>query len=157
MLDMLHVIFVQIIVVLSLGCDKCDKLSFERVEYFICALVITNLNKTMAEKGMSLYKGSDALYDYVCSSCYEDGLNTEAKHFCRDCEECFCDKCVSYHNKALRKHTVLGRRDVSQWAAVSSKVDASVRCDHHQTKPLELYCEDHGQLCCHICVSTDHR
>ena len=111
----------------------------------------------MAEKSSSLYKGSDVLYDYECSSCYEDGLNTEAQHFCRDCIECFCDKCVSHHNKVLRKHTVLGRKDVSQWSAVSSKVDASVRCDQHQTKPLELYCEDHDQLCCHICVSTDHR
>jgi len=142
-------------------CGVISRLSFQMIGYFISAhdthVVVTSLNKPMEEKSMSLYKGSDALYDFECSSCYEDGLNTEAQHFCRDCDECFCDKCVSYHNKALRKHAVLGRKDVSQWAAASSKVDALVRCDHHQTKALELYCEDHGQLCCHICVSVGHR
>ena len=111
----------------------------------------------MAEKGSSLYKGSDAVYDFECSSCNENGLNTEAQHFCKDCDQGFCEQCITYHNKVLKKHTVLGRKDVLQWVAVSGKVDASVRCDEHQTMPLELYCEDHDQLCCHICVSTYHR
>jgi len=111
----------------------------------------------MAENSSSLCKGSDAVHDFTCSSCNHDGLNTEATHFCRECAECFCVKCVKHHNKALKKHTVLGRKDVLQWVSVSNKVDAWEYCDLHKTKPLELYCKKHDQLCCHICVSTDHR
>ena len=45
----------------------------------------------MAEKSNSLYKGSDVVCDFDCSSCNENGINTQAHHFCKDCDQGFVD------------------------------------------------------------------
>ncbi|WAR05026.1 hypothetical protein MAR_020395, partial [Mya arenaria] len=49
------------------------------------------------------------------------------------------------------KHTVYGRDDIQKWAGVFLD-----RCDQHGNK-LEVYCDDHQEVCCHVCVALNHR
>ena len=105
----------------------------------------------------SLDIGSDMIYEFCCHSCQDDDKNTEANHFCQECAQCFCDVCIQHHNKVLKKHTVLGRKDVDKWSTATALVGPLVRCEKHPEETLKLECLDHRQLCCHLCVSVDHR
>ncbi|XP_052779683.1 uncharacterized protein LOC128216958 [Mya arenaria] len=105
----------------------------------------------MASRGSSIYKGSDLIHDYSCSKCEENDLNTEAQHFCPDCEQYLCDKCEGIHGEYFKKHIVYGRGDIQKWAGFSLD-----KCEQHG-KELEVHCDDHKELCCSVCVALYHR
>ncbi|XP_052815205.1 uncharacterized protein LOC128242174 isoform X1 [Mya arenaria] len=102
----------------------------------------------------SMSMASDLIHDFVCSPCQEDKLNTEAKYFCGDCSKYYCDKCLTFHSKIHKQHTVLGRKDVDKWLGQG---DALISCDLHPQEVIKLLCEDHAEMCCHLCVSLNHR
>ncbi|WAR04269.1 TRI33-like protein, partial [Mya arenaria] len=102
----------------------------------------------------SVLIASDEIHDFSCSVCKDDNLNIEANHSCGDCAKYYCDKCLIFHAKIHKRHVVLGRNDVDKWVGQG---DALVTCDLHPPKILELLCEDHAELCCHLCVSLNHR
>ncbi|XP_052815193.1 uncharacterized protein LOC128242164 [Mya arenaria] len=111
----------------------------------------------MASKHTKSFKdsmASDLIHDFVCSPCHEDKLNTEAKHFCRDCSKYYCDKCLTFHSKIHKQHTVLGRKDVDKWVGQG---DSLISCDLHPQEVIKLLCEDHAEMCCLLCVSLNHR
>ncbi|XP_052778751.1 uncharacterized protein LOC128216221 [Mya arenaria] len=105
----------------------------------------------------SIQRGCDFIHDFACSACEEDGLNTEAQHFCNQCTKYYCDICVTKHYGLYKRHTVLDRKDVKKWAAAPGMVDILERCGRHPGEALKMVCGDHDQLCCHVCVSIDHR
>ncbi|XP_052779245.1 uncharacterized protein LOC128216665 [Mya arenaria] len=106
---------------------------------------------------LSIQRGCDFIHDFACSPCEEDGLNTEAQHFCSQCTKHYCDNCVPVHNKLYKRHTVLDRKDVKKWVATPGTVGTLERCERHPEEELKLLCIDHDQLCCHLCVAVDHR
>ncbi|WAR25912.1 hypothetical protein MAR_011616 [Mya arenaria] len=101
--------------------------------------------------------GCDFIHDFACSACEEDGLNTEAQHFCNQCTKYYCNNCVPVHNKLYKRHAVLDRKDVKKWAAAPGTVEVLEICERHPGEALKLVCGDHDQLCCHMCVAVDHR
>jgi len=105
----------------------------------------------------TLEYGTDFVYDYSCLSCSEDGRNSEAKHCCQDCEQFFCEVCIELHNRIMKRHTVLGRTDVKKWSTAPALVGPIARCEKHPQETIKLECWDHRQLCCHVCVSIDHK
>ncbi|XP_052782162.1 uncharacterized protein LOC128218522 [Mya arenaria] len=109
-----------------------------------------------ANYSSSVYQTSDLIHDFACSPCKDDGLNNEAQFFCDECKKYYCNNCVLLHNKLFRTHTVLGKQDVSKWVGYA-RLNPIEACDKHGDKKLELLCEDHDELCCHICVSLTHR
>ncbi|XP_052782000.1 uncharacterized protein LOC128218382 [Mya arenaria] len=111
----------------------------------------------MASNFESIQMGCDFIHDFACSACEEDGLNTEAQHFCNQCTKYYCDNCVPVHNKLYKRHAVLDRKNVKKWAAAPGTVDVLERCERHPGEALKLVCGDHDQLCCHMCVAVDHR
>ncbi|XP_052817039.1 uncharacterized protein LOC128243350 [Mya arenaria] len=103
----------------------------------------------MAFGGSSIYKGSDLIHDYSCSKCDDNDFNTEAQHFCPECEHYLCDKCVRIHGEYFKKHAVYGRGDIKKWAGFSMD-----RCDQHGNK-LEVHCDDHKNcVAMYACHST---
>ena len=51
---------------------------------------------------------SEKVYNHLCESCIEDGVNKEAKYYCLDCKQKICDACKDYHRKlaVTRNHTI---------------------------------------------------
>jgi len=116
--------------------------------------------KTMTSKSKfrsTLEYGSDMVYDFTCHSCQDEKKNIEANFFCQDCSQCFCDTCVKHHSKILKRHAVLGRKDVDKWSTDTALVGPLVRCDSHPGEIHKLYCGDHRRLCCPVCISVDHK
>ncbi|XP_052784936.1 transcription intermediary factor 1-alpha-like [Mya arenaria] len=102
----------------------------------------------------SVVIASDLIHDFVCSPCKEDELNTEAKYFCEDCSEYYCDKCLTFHFKIHKQHVVLGREDVDKWARQG---DTLISCDLHPKMVIKLLCVDHAKMCCQLCETLNHR
>ncbi|WAR04884.1 hypothetical protein MAR_020253, partial [Mya arenaria] len=100
---------------------------------------------------LSLNKASEQVFDYSCSKCEEHDLTTEAQHYCPECEDYLCDKCVKLHNEYHSKHTVFEREDIQMWEGFPIR-----SCDQHGNK-LEVHCNDHQELCCSVCVALNHR
>ncbi|WAR20266.1 hypothetical protein MAR_002104, partial [Mya arenaria] len=105
----------------------------------------------MASKDSSIYMGSDLIHDYSCSKCEENDLNTEALHFCPQCEHYLCGKCVRNHWAYFKEHVVYGRGEIQKWAGFSIDI-----CEQHG-KELEVHCDDHQEFCCSVCVALNHR
>ncbi|WAR09846.1 hypothetical protein MAR_034922, partial [Mya arenaria] len=104
----------------------------------------------------SVYQTSDLIHDFACSPCKDDGLNNEAQFCCGECRKHYCNICVAHHNKLFRKHSVLGKQDLSKWLGYAGHSPIEI-CDKHGDKKLDMLCEDHDELVCYVCVSLTHR
>lgn len=105
----------------------------------------------------SMEEGNDAVHDYSCTICAEeDNLNTEAMFYCKDCSEMLCNTCEKKHNKFIKGHDILKKKDKSKWGGVLS-TKAVVMCEDHPGKELEMYCVDHGCVYCNTCIRISHR
>ena len=51
---------------------------------------------------------SDKVYNSLCESCIEDGVNKEAKYYCQDCKQNICNTCKDDHRRlaVTRNHTI---------------------------------------------------
>ncbi|XP_052235828.1 uncharacterized protein LOC127847747 isoform X2 [Dreissena polymorpha] len=98
-------------------------------------------------------KGSDTIWDFTCSACQE----LEAQCHCEECCKGFCDSCVKLHNQLYKTHTVFGREQMDKWPLAKSTLDSLEQCEEHIDEKIKLFCDDHSQLCCHICVALHHR
>ena len=92
------------------------------------------------------YKGShtapassDKGYDPLCGPCSMDGVDKDAKHYCRDCRQNICGTCKDYHRKfaGTKNHTIslinMGL------ATVSGKLgDMNISSDNAATKTVLL-------------------
>ncbi|XP_052780641.1 uncharacterized protein LOC128217513 [Mya arenaria] len=105
---------------------------------------------------LCVQQASDLIHDFTCSPCKDDGLNNEAQFFCDECKKYYCNNCEQLHKKLHRTHSMFGRQDVSKWMGYAGLSPIEI-CDKHGDKKLELLCEDHDELCCHICVPLNHR
>ncbi|XP_052223854.1 tripartite motif-containing protein 75-like [Dreissena polymorpha] len=105
----------------------------------------------------SQQKGSDVFYEVCCSVCDEDGINNEGLFHCKICLKTYCDDCVKMHKKLLKDHAVSAKSDGDSWY-VANKVDDTIElCEEHTTEKLTMFCEDHEQLLCNLCLLLNHR
>ncbi|KAH3716600.1 hypothetical protein DPMN_059324 [Dreissena polymorpha] len=102
-------------------------------------------------------KGSDSIIDFCCSPCLEHKIDQWAEFYCDNCQYFYCAKCVTPHGQLFGKHVTYGRGDTSKWPASKEVQDFLLKCDLHEDKHLEMYCNDHSQLCCTNCAFLNHR
>lgn len=102
-------------------------------------------------------QGSDQVLDNCCISCQENGKNIEAICFCQQCNKCYCDECDKLHGQLYKKHEVLGRESLDKWPTGQVTIERLEQCKEHDGRKIELFCEDHNQLCCYECQFSSHR
>ena len=82
---------------------------------------------------------SDKGYDRLCGPCSMDGVNKDAKHYCRDCRQNICGTCKDYHRKfaGTKNHTIVPVNKGS--ATVSEKLGhMNISSDDAATKTVLL-------------------
>ena len=82
---------------------------------------------------------SDKGYDHVCGPCSMNGVDKDAKHYCRDCRQNICDTCKDYHRKfaGTKNHTIVPVN--KGLATVSGKVGhVNISSDDAATKTVLL-------------------
>ncbi|XP_052275453.1 uncharacterized protein LOC127874845 isoform X2 [Dreissena polymorpha] len=112
----------------------------------------------MAAASVSLKsKDSETIAAYLCSTCKNKNSETEAKAYCKKCDSCFCEQCVNLHSQLFQNHTIYGNEEMEKWPVAMSTQEFLENCAVHNGKKLILFCEDHSQLCCDICILLSHR
>ncbi|KAH3718407.1 hypothetical protein DPMN_061211 [Dreissena polymorpha] len=101
--------------------------------------------------------GSDSLTDFCCSPCLEHKIDKFAEFYCDKCLKFFCAKCIQMHGQLFSKHVTYGRGDSAKWPLPKVVEDFLQQCEFHEEKNLEMFCNEHEQLCCTNCVVLNHR
>ena len=94
--------------------------------------------------------------DKLCGACKSENEEIHCINYCFECQEAMCEACTKFHGKiaSSRSHTV---------CPLNKALDADLQpnnyktCREHLDRPVELVCNDHEQLCCALCVGTNHR
>ncbi|XP_062578149.1 uncharacterized protein LOC134240054 [Saccostrea cucullata] len=91
-----------------------------------------------------------------CMFCERDSKKIAAMYWCKTCVEAICDCCRHTHNliPILSNHKIIKLSEASQG---NEPIDVDEPCKHHKGKLLEVFCEDHSELCCSVCFATEHR
>ena len=89
-------------------------------------------------------------------TCKIENEEVSGVYYCFECQEAMCESCTKSHRKiaSSRSHTVCPLNE-----AIGANLHPNVykTCQEHPDKPVELVCNDHEQLCCTLCVGTNHR
>ena len=101
----------------------------------------------------------------ACCNC--DSPTTESD--CKGCDECdgaWCGECQDIHvrGKLYKSHKLLSyaeylEKGKTKASFASSAVGSStieIRCKQHNSKDIDLYCLDCGEMVCAICYVSDH-
>lgn len=102
-----------------------------------------------------LVAGPDETY---CEPCLRDNEREKTSDYCLSCNEYLCMLCVKYHRKnmASRDHTIIKISEMLSMPIVPEK-RLSNCCPKHKNEKIQMYCHEHEQPCCGLCVGTEHR
>ncbi|XP_060555810.1 uncharacterized protein LOC132716531 [Ruditapes philippinarum] len=102
---------------------------------------------------------SDEIFDVLCSMCKNRGKNTDGEKFCVDCHDYFCINCVEVHSQVpvCVNHKVLDLSQVKSGTNKDLPRAPTERCDRHHHKYIDMYCHNHDDVGCSICMTIDHR
>ena len=108
---------------------------------------------------MAKMRSNEKKERYNCDPCRRIGDNSVATHWCQKCNELLCRACLkNFHNRLKNSdlHPVL---DISEANILPQSVVSNVEepCSEHKGKYYEVYCLDHSQMCCVLCLAINHR
>ncbi|XP_053373369.1 uncharacterized protein LOC123534205 isoform X2 [Mercenaria mercenaria] len=92
----------------------------------------------------------------LCSACKEQNKNNEAEKYCVDCQEYYCSECLKLHSTlpALKRHKLLGK-EAGQSGQL--RMVPTERCERHNFKTMDMFCQNHDVIGCGTCIAVDHR
>lgn len=92
-----------------------------------------------------------------CEPCKDGQQSKIAMFWCQQCAEALCDECSKCHKamKATKTHNIMATEEVRSNPRKTMTED--LPCYEHNKKNYEMFCEDHEQPCCVVCVATNHR
>lgn len=93
----------------------------------------------------------------LCRPCERENEHHQALSWCSTCGEGLCKNCSKEHkkNRASSKHTVVLVESMSRLS--ETMISQWNRCETHSEKEITLYCRNHDQLCCTLCIPGFHR
>lgn len=117
------------------------------------------------EEWVGLYPINDVLQKLVvgpdekyCEPCLRDNEKEESSDYCLSCNEYLCMLCAKCHRKnmASRDHIIM---KINELLSVQIVPDQRLSncCPKHEDEKIHMYCHDHEQPCCGLCVGTEHR
>ena len=96
--------------------------------------------------------------DILCAACCVQGDVKKAEKYCIDCNQPICQLCVDCHGrfKQLKDHKIVDCVNEDS-LKLAEFLSSCLFCPNHPDKHIELMCEDHAAMCCHICATVNHR
>ncbi|KAJ8322361.1 LOW QUALITY PROTEIN: hypothetical protein KUTeg_000832 [Tegillarca granosa] len=101
----------------------------------------------------------DGQREKLCGPCKNDNRKIPAVTWCTICLEGMCQNCTSCHKwmKLSRSHTTLPISEVPEESLAMPLLEVDEPCLKHAGKVLEVYCLGHKEMCCVLCLATNHR
>ncbi|XP_045206786.2 uncharacterized protein LOC123559031 [Mercenaria mercenaria] len=95
----------------------------------------------------------------MCSPCKRKSKIKEAEHYCTDCHDYYCSKCVKYHDDipVLSGHRILDKGHFKTGTLQAIPVVPTERCERHSFKPVVMYCQNDDDVGCPTCMAVEHR
>ncbi|KAH3829874.1 E3 ubiquitin-protein ligase TRIM56-like [Dreissena polymorpha] len=92
-----------------------------------------------------------------CEPCKLNKASKIAMSWCQQCNEALCEDCTKCHKsmKATSAHEISGLENVRSNPQPSVKEE--VMCREHGKKEVDMYCKDHEEPGCGVCMASDHR
>ncbi|XP_061190351.1 uncharacterized protein LOC133198245 [Saccostrea echinata] len=93
-----------------------------------------------------------------CQACLRESEEEDATEYCLVCLEYLCKMCIKYHKRGLttQNHKLIPLTELKTTSIVPNAVRENT-CLNHQGRKIELFCNDHEEPCCTMCVSMEHR
>lgn len=90
-----------------------------------------------------------------CDPCKQGNSSIVASVWCPTCVEALCENCSSYHKKLKpsREHEIKPISEMSEEETTLALLD---NCQEHVGQLLEIHCNDHGVMCCRMCLKREH-
>ncbi|XP_063406361.1 uncharacterized protein LOC134690325 [Mytilus trossulus] len=91
-----------------------------------------------------------------CGVCETQHVVREAAFWCPECDEGLCALCEKHHraSRGTRNHEVTS---VMNYKRIPSSIaNINHHCSVHDKK-YQHYCSEHEQLCCPLCITTNHK
>ena len=86
--------------------------------------------------------------DWQCDLCLEDGIESIATNWCKNCQKFFCTKCNLFHQKLHKKHNAIELSGIGQ-----EEIKESMRTDmckiHYEIE--DSYCNTCNKSFCYTC------
>ncbi|KAJ8307652.1 hypothetical protein KUTeg_014800 [Tegillarca granosa] len=97
-------------------------------------------------------KSKDKLFD----PCLVLEKHNKAVSWCTVCNEALCTHCDNCHKamKMSQSHKLCPLEEIQSETRTITTLEV---CTQHEGKKMKLYCMDHQQACCAICVTVHHR
>ena len=98
-------------------------------------------------------------FEYECTPCKDDSVVREAKHYCPECSEYYCDNCEMSHRrlKATKTHIILHGADMPKTFSQNLAILPVMYCSCNQSRTVDFFCEEHTGVFCSECKGIDHR
>ena len=99
---------------------------------------------------------SDEVYDHICGACSTDGVDEEAKHYCKDCRRKICDTRKDYHRKlaVTKNHTIVSVN--KSLVTDSGHQGVALLCCCNKNQQVAFYRETHHDVICSPCKSFQY-
>ncbi|CAG2236488.1 unnamed protein product [Mytilus edulis] len=93
-----------------------------------------------------------------CHACKRSNEKSNAKFWCKICEEALCEKCNQMHSrmKLSYTHDVV---EIEKYSRNETGIDLngiSKQCNMHPSKEIEMFCSLHREPCCILCLVNKH-
>ncbi|XP_062592862.1 uncharacterized protein LOC134254352 [Saccostrea cucullata] len=91
-----------------------------------------------------------------CMFCKRLEKTVLANHWCKSCIEAICEDCKSLHRAApsLQNHKIVKLSNIKE---VNSEIEIEESCPLHTGKVIDVFCHDHQELCCSVCLVKQHK
>ncbi|XP_062597742.1 tripartite motif-containing protein 5-like [Saccostrea cucullata] len=91
-----------------------------------------------------------------CMFCTRAEKTVPARYWCKICMEAICEDCKSFHRlvPSLQDHKITNLANIKE---VNSEIEIEETCLFHKEKVLDVFCHDHQQLCCSVCLVKQHK
>ncbi|KAL4221085.1 hypothetical protein ACF0H5_019347 [Mactra antiquata] len=115
----------------------------------------------MEKNGHSTNNLSEDKFDFTCTNCNGNGKIVEAVRYCIECSGYCCQSCTDLHKTFLnmKDHNLLDACQGNQASNQPSSLPEfpTERCHLHKGKVIDMYCEEHDEVGCYICISEHHK
>ncbi|XP_063432003.1 uncharacterized protein LOC134714576 [Mytilus trossulus] len=92
----------------------------------------------------------------LCGICDAQHVTKCADFWCPECDDGLCTECKTHHSfsKSSRHHDVIS---IEKYRKLPTDILSIVHhCTEHEKK-FHIFCPHHDQLCCLLCISTNHK
>lgn len=96
---------------------------------------------------------------YSCDPCARAGDDVKAMNWCQQCNELLCKECLKSFHIRLKDSGTHKVVTISEGQKLPELSDYKMNepCDEHADKFYEVFCLEHSEMCCIICLAENHR